>query len=163
MASVARYCCCDAGCPASIEVTFSGVDAAACTGCRSDGGSGSYKILTPSVDGTIALSLTLETPTRCYYSTAFNSTVYLEIYSSSDCSGVASSNYQTYGYSVQLDKSTGLWDVCNVTGTGGSVMFTYSGSVGYGTSISNQNAACATQTLAAPIISDGGTAVISLP
>lgn len=86
MASVARYCCCGP-CP-SIEITFSGVDAAICDACvEGSGPIADRKRTAVNLDGTYAVPLyshstgTIFTPETCEYRLLVNSVVLADLFS----------------------------------------------------------------------------------
>lgn len=120
MASVARYCCCDVGCPDQVEITISGVDAAACTGCNTDGVF-SWKVISLGFDGVYVVSKSLENASICQYlvstSVSFNS---WEEHSDTTCTSLSYSGADsTRVINVVYDKVSGLFSAVNISGRQG--------------------------------------------
>lgn len=66
MINMARFCCCGAGCPSTLELTLAGVDAAACAGCQNDGAV-SWQVNSLSANGVHSLPKTFEDGTQCIW------------------------------------------------------------------------------------------------
>jgi len=166
MASVARYCCCG-GCPDNIKVTVSGVDAAACVGCNTDGVSISWDVNSLDFDGVYTASKTFEDQNVCIW-LAFLS---VSINDWDDHFGTTCSSLIAGGADNQLvinviySKSTGAFSIVNIAGNSFSKANSgygfYATSGGFGSAISN-SLTCATSGISGNnvALSNGGTVLI---
>ena len=161
MASVARYCCCG-GCPSTLQVVFSGVDAAACTGCYNDGTDSGGKWTGVSIDGTVTVSFFADYGSYCLYLYQDQSTAGTGEYHNSvtDCSSLSQNPIvvpQTTVHYVQSSNTVTLVSVGNFNDG-----FYWTGSATLGNAVSNQ-LACGTKISGAGRwpASSGGTATVS--
>ena len=172
MASVARYCCCG-GCPA-LEMTITGIDAAAC--CWTNGYD-AFNLDTPlGIDGTYSV---VGVPTLvggvCTYQffSGVSGILRYRIADPGDCTGIIQSGCShTFGATVKYDTATAkVTEViidssssCTLALLENLRLFTATGlSTSLGVAISNQETVC-TASMSSPFfkaLTPGGSITIS--
>ena len=165
MASVARYCCC--GCPDSVEVTFSGIDASACTGCNTNGFI-SWQVRSISFDGTYVVAKSFENSLICQYlvQTAISFNDWDE-YSDATCSTLLAGGADDLrAINIIYTKSSGTFTTVDIAGikfSGSQVGYGFHGpsSGSFGDTLTN-GLACNDQgfNLSSVALANSGTAVI---
>ena len=62
-----QQCCCDVGCPDTLDITFAGVDAAACLGCTPHPLNDDIELVSLTIDGTYTLTKYFDNGVTCGY------------------------------------------------------------------------------------------------
>jgi len=162
MASVARYCCCEATC-GSLEVTISGINGNSC--CVPQGAGNSVDLTGLTVDGVYTLAFRLNAFPTCNYEANCGSGT-LRQFSGTTCGTLVKPTYSSHGYKVFVNTSNNLITsvgILDVTQTAlGGTLFSAVGSWAFGDTINNQ-LACSTNYTTDKSLCNVGSVVVDRP